>query len=178
MADFVMDFEADGPVPGPYSGVCFGVVLIKDPAQFFYGQLAPISERWIPEALAVSGFTREQHLTFPAPEETIPQYLRWINQFGDRHTLFSDNNQFDGMFNAYYTCVFGDADRPFEGSNPFGFSSRRIGDLACGAQKHLNYAWKHLRKTRHTHDPVDDATGNAEALVTILDQNGIKGKIR
>jgi hypothetical protein len=25
--------------------------------------------------------------------------------------------------------------------------------------------WKHLRETKHTHNPVDDAMGNAEVLV-------------
>lgn len=34
--------------------------------------------------------------------------------------------------------------------------------------------FKHLRKTKHTHNPVDDAKGNAEALLQIKDQYGLK----
>jgi hypothetical protein len=29
--------------------------------------------------------------------------------------------------------------------------------------------WKQLRRTRHTHNPVDDALGNVEALITMAD---------
>ena len=34
--------------------------------------------------------------------------------------------------------------------------------------------FKHLRKTRHTHHPVDDARGNAEALLRIMEEHGLK----
>ena len=55
----------------------------------------------------------------------------------------------------------------FTGRNPFGFSGRRIGDLYCGLVRDMSKAteWKQFRRTRHTHDPVDDAKGNAEALL-------------
>jgi hypothetical protein len=29
--------------------------------------------------------------------------------------------------------------------------------------------WKHLRETPHTHNPVDDAMGNAEVLLKMRD---------
>lgn len=35
--------------------------------------------------------------------------------------------------------------------------------------------FKHLRKTRHSHHPVDDAKGNAEALLA-MKQMGLKAK--
>ncbi len=34
--------------------------------------------------------------------------------------------------------------------------------------------FKHLRKTKHTHHPVDDARGNAEALLLIIEKCGLK----
>ncbi len=54
----------------------------------------------------------------------------------------------------------------FLGRNPFGFSGRRIGDLYAGLVKDASKAteWKKYRVTAHTHNPVDDAKGNAEAL--------------
>ena len=33
--------------------------------------------------------------------------------------------------------------------------------------------FKHLRRTKHTHHPVDDAKGNAEALLTMREM-GLK----
>ena len=33
--------------------------------------------------------------------------------------------------------------------------------------------FKHLRKTRHTHNPVDYARGNAEALLTMKEEMGL-----
>lgn len=34
--------------------------------------------------------------------------------------------------------------------------------------------FKHLRKTRHTHNPVDDAMGNAEALLHMKEAMGLE----
>lgn len=50
--------------------------------------------------------------------------------------------------------------------NPFGFSARRIGDYAAGLRANFRDAnsWKRLRHTKHDHNPVNDARGNAEAL--------------
>ncbi len=61
MTYIMVDVEADGPVPGDYSMVSFGAIVVE-PAldRTFYGRLRPISDRWIPEALQVSGFTREE----------------------------------------------------------------------------------------------------------------------
>jgi hypothetical protein len=36
--------------------------------------------------------------------------------------------------------------------------------------------WKHLRKTIHDHNPVNDAKGNAEALLYFRDELGLKAK--
>lgn len=38
------------------------------------------------------------------------------------------------------------------------------------------YKWKSLRKTKHDHNPVNDALGNAEALLELVNQ-GFKLKI-
>ena len=54
--------------------------------------------------------------------------------------------------------------------NPLGWSARRIGDLYCGLVKDAgkNHEWKKkYRKTKHDHNPVNDAKGNAEALIAM-----------
>jgi hypothetical protein len=62
----------------------------------------------------------------------------------------------------------------FTGSNPFGFSSQHLGSLYKGIEKDMSKTFKHLRKTRHTHNPVDDAIGNAEALLAIVKKYELK----
>ncbi len=48
-------------------------------------------------------------------------------------------------------------------ANPFGHSSTNLGSLYKGLMKDMFVNFKHLRQTRHTHHPVDDARVNAEA---------------
>jgi hypothetical protein len=68
MSLFVVDVESDGPAPGLYSMVCFGAIKVDDAlTTTFYGQLSPIADDWIPEALAISGISREEHLGYPRP---------------------------------------------------------------------------------------------------------------
>ena len=51
----VVDVEADGAYVGDYSMVSFGAVAVdKDLNKTFYGKVKPISDKWNPEALAVS----------------------------------------------------------------------------------------------------------------------------
>ena len=67
----------------------------------------------------------------------------------------------------------------FTKSNPFGFSGRRIGDLYCGMKMHAgkNREWKSIyRKTVHDHNPVNDAIGNAEALLAFKTKLGLNIK--
>ncbi len=56
----------------------------------------------------------------------------------------------------------------------FGHSSTNLGSLYKGVVKDMFVNFKHLRKTKHTHNPVDDARGNAEALLQIKEQYGLK----
>ena len=91
----------------------------------------------------------------------MQQFADWIHQTTTgRPVLVSDNPAFDWQFINYYL-------HHFVGTNPFGFSGRRIGDLYAGMVKDASKAteWKKFRVTRHTHNPVDDALGNAEALL-------------
>ncbi len=75
MTYFMVDIEADGPIPGDYSMVCFGAIVVEPKLdRTFYGQLQPISERWVPEALAVSGFTREETLAFDEPASVMRKF--------------------------------------------------------------------------------------------------------
>ena len=170
MSLIVVDIESDGPIPHKYSMVCFGAIVVEPGlSKTFYGETRPISDEWIPQALAISGFSREQHLTFDDPTEVMQNFKTWLAENSTNQPVFiSDNLAFDWQWINYYFHYF-------TGSNPFGFSGRRIGDLYAGLVKDYFKAseWKRFRQTTHTHNPVDDARGNAEALLKIREM-GLK----
>ncbi|HSM42856.1 MAG TPA: hypothetical protein VK862_19075 [Afifellaceae bacterium] len=160
----VIDVEADGPCPHLYSMVCFAAVCLEADIEPFYGRTAPVSDRWIPEALAVSGFTRDEHLGFEPPEVTMQAFLDWCGTVsGERLISWSDNPAFDWQFVNYYLWRF-------RGQNPLGFSMRRIGDLYAGYKGSVlnTQGWKKRRQTVHDHNPLNDALGNAEALRSLI----------
>jgi DNA polymerase III epsilon subunit-like protein len=173
MSYIVVDVEADGEIPGKYSMVCFGAVLVEPTlSKTFYGQIKPISHEWVPNALAVSGFSREQHESFDEPFKVMKSFNEWLESVSNGRPVFiSDNVAFDWQFINYYF-------QTYLGENPFGFSGRRIGDLYCGMKMDasLNYEWKRkLRKTKHDHHPVNDCKGNVEALLA-MQSMGLKIK--
>ena len=173
MSYIVVDVEADGPIPHKYSMVCFGAIIV-DPtlAKTFYGETKPISNLWEPEALSISGFSRVEHEKFDDPHEVMQKFAEWILKYNShgRPVFISDNPAFDWQWINYYFHFF-------LGKNSFGYSARRIGDLYCGIMKDANQRWKHLRKTVHDHNPVNDAKGNAQALLT-MQEMGLKIKFK
>lgn len=169
MSYIMVDTETDGPIPGDYSMICFGAVLVDEKLdRTFYGTLRPVSEKFIPEALAVSGFSREETLKFDEPEIVMSDFRKWLDENSKGRPIFiSDNNGFDWMFICWYF-------HHFINKNPFGYSSRRLADLYCGIKKDTFAKWKHLRKTAHSHNPVDDAMGNAEVLLMMKNEMDLK----
>ena len=171
MSYIIVDVEADGPIPHKYSMVSFGaVVLDHSLSKTYYGQVRPISEEWIPEALAVSGISREEHLAFEEPVTEMISFRTWLTENSKGKPVFiSDNLAFDWQWINYYFHYF-------LNENPFGFSGRRIADLYCGMKLNtgLTQEWKKLyRKTKHDHHPVNDAKGNAEVLLQ-MNKLGLK----
>lgn len=160
----MVDVESDGPCPGMHSMVCFGAVIVEAGLQrTFYAELKPISEIYIPEALAISGFNREQCMKFPDPRDAMQNFEIWLQkEIPDKRPIFwSDNNGYDFAFINYYFWQH-------LGRNPFGWSSANLGSFYKGLNRDLYSTFKHLRETKHTHNPVDDAKGNAEALLKML----------
>ncbi|SRR6266540_1667267 len=81
MSYVIVDVESDGPIPAEFSMVCFGAVVFDDRlGKTFYGRTRPISDRFVPEALAVSGFSREQHLGFDDPKAVMDALATWLEQ--------------------------------------------------------------------------------------------------
>lgn len=166
---FVVDVEADGPCPGLYSMVSFGVVAVHEPNVFYYSDIIkPLpGANSIPEALAVSKITVEEQLAGREPNEVMHEFKDWLETAGGMKPMFfSDNNGFDWQFINYYFHLYCNF-------NPFGHSSTNINSLYKGMCRNMRVNIKKLRKTRHTHHPVDDSRGNVEALKA-MQQKGLK----
>jgi DNA polymerase III alpha subunit (gram-positive type) len=169
MSYISIDVEADGPIPMDYSMISFGAVIVEPSlTKTFYAQLQPISDKWIPAALEVCNFTREETLTFEEPQSVMRRFSDWIQTESIGRPFFiADNNGFDWQFINWYF-------HHFCGNNPFGHTSSNLGSLYKGLVKDTFVNFKHLRKTEHTHNALDDAMGNAEALLELKKEFGLK----
>ena len=136
----VIDCEGHGPAP-----------TLNSDSEFEFG--------------AVDFDTMQSFHGIGGTKETFDAFQKWLSNIGgnERLTFVSDNPAYDWQFINYYF-------HKFHGSNPFGWSARRIGDFYAGVCKDWGRAtdWKRLRDTAHDHNPVHDAVGNAEALRKIL----------
>ena len=89
-AYFSADVETDGPIPGPFSILSFGLVYAGtfDGQHFtrsqnydktFYRELKPISKDFQPEALRVNGLDRDRLLREGHnPKSAMTEASRWI----------------------------------------------------------------------------------------------------
>jgi DNA polymerase III epsilon subunit-like protein len=163
MTYVMVDVESDGPIPGDYSMISFGAVIVEPGlSRTFYGRLKPISRKWIPGAVKISGFTREEIVEFDDPATVMEKFGEWLDQnMKDRPMFIADNNGFDWQFVNWYF-------------HHFTGGSSNLGSLYKGLVKNTRENFKHLRTTKHTHHPVDDAIGNAEALMHMKEIMGLQ----
>ena len=173
---FVVDVEATGPIPGDFSMTEIGCVLLnRNLNTTFYSKLAPLDHSaFSPGALESIGKTIDELRGYKEkPQQVMESFRLWVQDNTKKDTypmFFSDNNGFDFMFTHWYFVHF-------IGTNmdPFGHTSRNIADIFRGINKNVKANFKKLRDTKHTHNPVDDAMGNAEAIIKFVDQYGLKG---
>lgn len=166
----MVDVETDGEIPGKFSIIEIGAIVVEPSlSKTFLRRLRPISDQWNPEALKISGYTREETLTFDDPLAVMLAFEEWVKSVnvGKKAMFISDNNGFDFMHVTWYA-------HHFLGRSIFGHSSTNLGSLYKGLVKDTFQNFKHLRKTKHTHNPLDDARGNAEALLHMKDVMGLK----
>jgi hypothetical protein len=168
------DVEADGPIPGPYSMLSFGMAVVGRPELTFYTELKPISSNYIPQALKVSGFNREE-LMENAPEAKVAMEnaANWINNLRNigRPVFLAGPAVWDGMFIHWYFFNF-------LGKSPFGQTGSGI-DLRSywmGIEKcewietrkgKIKYALG-LKDIKHTHNALEDAKELAVVFDEIL----------
>ncbi len=170
MSWFMVDVEANGPIPGDYSMTEIGVVRMdEDLKTTFHGYLRPLDgAKWIQEAYDVVGYGHDHAMTFEYPLKTMTDFAQWVKDVNrnGQPCFISDNNGFDyGYVNWYF--------HHFLGRSPFGHSSTNLGSLYKGLVKDFSKNFKHLRRTKHDHNPVNDAMGNAESLQHMVREMGL-----
>lgn len=180
----MVDVEATGPAPGLFSMFWFGAVVVEDGLKYkFEGKLAPLAGAGceggteLNIGLKLAGVTHDEILGWPNPAVTMVSFDAWLAHQSaarkdSRLQFVSDNNGYDAAYINWYFHYF-------LGRNPFGHSSANLGSLYKGLTKSVFENFKHMRKTAHTHNPVDDATGNAEAMLEMRDRLGMNfGKFK
>ncbi|MGW3148134.1 3'-5' exonuclease [Streptomyces sp. NPDC001177] len=178
-----VDIEADGPIPGPYSMLSLGAAVAgaqdadgftaADPEQLtFYRELRPISDEFVPEALAVSGLDRERLRSEGAePALALAQFSDWVREVsaGAQPVMCGYPASYDWTFLYWYLIRF-------TGASPFGHSGcldmktlyatkarLPLRAVAKGTMpRHL------LSRRRHTHHALDDAVEQAELLANLM----------
>jgi hypothetical protein len=179
-----VDIEADGPIPGPYSMISIGAAVAgrqdadgytpeADPeTRTFYRELRPISDDFVPEALAVSGLDRDRLARDGSePAAAMTEFTAWVREVavGAQPVMCGYPASYDWTFLYWYLMRF-------TGASPFGHSG-------CMDMKTL-YATKArlplravakgtmprelLSRRRHTHHALDDAVEQAELFSNLM----------
>jgi len=162
----VVDVEADGPCPGLYNLLEIGAVASG--VEPFYARILPVTDNFLVSALSSIGMTPGDRVRADSVSPLVAMQLfeSWLKQLSAPPVFYSDNNGFDWQFINYYF-------HRYLGRNPFGHSSRNINDLWKGIKRDIRVNFKHLRTTKHDHNPVNDAKGNLEALERMIKFNGL-----
>jgi len=162
-----IDVEADGPIPGDYSMVAIGAVIVEpELSRTFYGKLHPISGKYLETALKICGFTREETLQFDKPEKVMVQFRNWLSSEGGKNLFFVSDNCFDWQYVNWYF-------HHYLNENPFGFSSTNLVSLYCGMVRNVYSKYHHHKKPK-IHNPLQDAYENASALLKMKETYGLK----
>lgn len=157
------DVEADGPIPGPYSMISLGLAVVERPDLGFYTELKPISDDFVPQALAVSGLDRDRLLReAPTAAAAMHAAAAWVDGLRSigRPVFLAAPAVWDGMFVHWYFMRFA-------GRNPFGGTGSGV-DLRSYWMGRTGCEWTETRKRDikravqlqalpHTHHAGDDA---------------------
>jgi len=168
------DVEADGPIPGPYSMISLGMAVAGRPDLQFYTELKPISDDFVPEALAVSGLDRDRLIReAPTPEAAMTAATKWINGLRKigRPVFLAAPAVWDGMFVHWYFVRF-------TGKSPFGATGSGVdlrsywmGLRGCEWVETHKGTIKHalgLTGLPHTHHAGEDAAELGEVFAAVL----------
>jgi hypothetical protein len=165
-----VDVEADGPIPGPYSMLSLGMAVAGHSELTFYTELRPISDDFVPAALAVSGLDRERlRREAPPAEVAMAAAARWVNGLRrrGRPVFLAAPAVWDGMFVHWYFIRF-------VGQSPFGATGSGV-DLRSYWMGRTGVEWSQTHKGKiknalgltglpHTHHAAQDAAELAQVF--------------
>jgi len=186
-AYFSVDIEADGPVPGPYSMLSFGIVYagrhdgrifhpvqdLDDPDRSLYAELQPITSNFDSAALAVSGLDRDKLIKEGQdPLFAMENARRWILEVAgsDRPTLVAFPLCFDWMWMHYYFTQYTQEGPPFGHASGFdiktAYAVKKGVPIAKSGKSRIDPAVRSSRP--HTHHALDDALEQAEIFINVM----------
>lgn len=185
---FSADVETDGPVPGTYSMLSFGLAVAGrsdgvrferlDPErQTFYRELRPISASVDEETLAVSGLDRDRLLAAgEAPATAMTDAARFVTEAAGDGTpvLVAYPLAFDWAWLHWYFVTFSADGSPFGYSNCLDmktlFAVRGRRPIALSGASRLPPA---LRSSRpHLHHALADAVEQADIFANLVETDG------
>jgi hypothetical protein len=193
-AYFSADVETDGPIPGPFSMLSFGLVFagtfdgntFQRPSNYglsLYKELKPISEGFQPEALRVNGLDRDRlSQEGESPSTAMTEAAQWVRSVAGsaQPVLVAYPLSFDWSWLYWYFIQFSREGSPFDYSRCFDIKTA----LAVKAGIPISEAGRSridpsLRPHHpHTHHAVDDAIAQAEIFANEFEWEGRYGRTR
>jgi len=175
---FSVDIESSGPIPSEYSMLSIGACVVGKPEEAFYAELKPISEKFVPAALNVSGFNLEKlQREGQSPEIAMKAFRTWIEKAAGacKPVFVGFNACYDWQFVNWYL-------ERFANGNPFGFASLDIKSYYMGFS---GKRWSETTSSKlppefqpdqpQTHNALDDARAQASIFAKLIGQAQHKG---
>jgi DNA polymerase III epsilon subunit-like protein len=175
-----VDVEASGPIPADYSMLAIGACLVHDLTQTFYIEIQPVSDKFVPAALKVTGLSLDRlKTTGTPPAQAMNAFADWVTSAasGGTPVFVGFNATFDWAFVNWYFQHFTDG-------NPFGIGGLDIKSFYMGM---AGTGWTETRssklparfkspRTRHTHNALSDAIEQAGVFETMLAESLLLSK--
>lgn len=185
---FSADVETDGPIPGPFSMLSFGLVLAGTldgerfirPSSYelgFYTELKPISPTFQEEALQVNGLDRERLVREgEEPRAAMTRAADWIKQHaGDgAPVLVAYPLSFDWTWLFWYFTQFCENGSPFGHSRCFdlktAYAVKAKVPISSAGRSKVPANLKGIHP--HSHHALDDAIEQAQLFANVFEWEG------